>query len=91
MGRGSSVDPRQDRINDRQRIQQVLRSPADPVQPPEHRVHKDVISRELSLNRVSAGNLAVTVNYADGAEIQVLPAIRRSNGSIRIANPGGAG
>ena len=40
---------------------------------------------------MSAGNLAVTVNYADGAEIQVLPAIRRSNGGIRIANPGGAG
>ena len=37
---------------------------------------------------MSAGNLAVTVNYSDGTEIQLLPAIRTSSGGIRIAEPG---
>jgi len=45
------------------------------------------IARRLDQNRVRAGNLAVTVNYADGTEIQVLPAVRRNNGGVRIADP----
>lgn len=39
-------------------------------------------------NTVAAGNLAVTVNYSDGTEIQLLPAIRTSSGGVRIAEPG---
>ena len=52
---------------------------------------KEAIAQRLPNNRVSAGNLAVTVEYADGTEIQVLPTIRRSGGGIRIANPGNTG
>ena len=52
---------------------------------------KDVIERRLPNNTVRAGNLAVTVEYADGTEIQVLPALRRNGGGIRIANPGNTG
>jgi hypothetical protein len=37
---------------------------------------------------VRVGNPAVTVGYADGIEIQVLPAIRTNSGGIRIAEPG---
>jgi len=37
---------------------------------------------------VKAGNLAVTVGYASGIEIQVLPAIRTNSGGVRIAEPG---
>ena len=49
---------------------------------------RDTISRWLPRNPVSAGNLAVTVGYSDGTEIQVLPAIRTNTGGIRIAEPG---
>ena len=52
---------------------------------------KDLIHRQMPNNTVRAGNLAVTVEYADGTEIQVLPAIRRSGGGVRIANPGNNG
>ena len=52
---------------------------------------KQAIEQQMPRNPVRAGNLAVTVNYSDGTEIQVLPAIRRSNGGIRIANPGNTG
>ena len=52
---------------------------------------KETIHQELPLNLVRAGDLAVTVNYSDGTEIQVLPAIRRSSGGIRIADPGNTG
>ena len=52
---------------------------------------KSVIEQRLPHNTVRAGNLAVTVNYADDTEIQVLPAIRRTGGGIRIANPGSTG
>lgn len=45
------------------------------------------IEQRLNQNEVRAGNLAVTVNYADGTEIQVLPAVRRANGGVRIADP----
>ena len=45
------------------------------------------IARRLNQNQVRSGNLAVTVDYADGTEIQVLPAVRRANGGVRIADP----
>ena len=49
---------------------------------------RDTIKRRLPQNTVSAGNLAVTVRYADGIEIQILPAIRTDSGGVRIAEPG---
>ena len=49
---------------------------------------RDTIRRRLPQNTVRAGNLAVTVKYADGTEIQILPAIRTNSGGVRIANPG---
>ena len=49
---------------------------------------RDTIRRRLPQNPLSAGNLAVTVGYSDGIEIQVLPAIRTNTGGIRIAEPG---
>ena len=48
---------------------------------------RDTIGRRLRQNSVSAGDLAVTVCYSDGTEIQILPAIRKNNG-VRIAEPG---
>ena len=49
---------------------------------------RDTIQHRLSQNTVSAGNLAVTVSYSDGTEIQILPAIRTNTGGVRIAEPG---
>lgn len=49
---------------------------------------REAVARRLHNNQVRAGNLAVTVNYSDGTEVQVLPAIRRANGGVRIADPG---
>ena len=49
------------------------------------------IKGQLSNNSVRAGNLAVTVGYASGIEIQVLPAIRTNSGGVRIAEPGSTG
>ena len=49
------------------------------------------INDRLPNNPVRAGILAVTVGYADGIEIQVLPAIRTSSGGVRIAEPGSTG
>ncbi|MXZ91529.1 MAG: nucleotidyltransferase [Chloroflexi bacterium] len=49
---------------------------------------RDTIQRRLNQNPVTAGNLAVTVGYSGGVEIQILPAIRTSSGGIRIAEPG---
>ena len=49
---------------------------------------KSSIEGVLRQNPVRAGNLAVTVEYADGTEIQVLPAIRTKRGGIRIALSG---
>ena len=49
---------------------------------------QETIERWLPQNPVTAGNLAVTVGYSDGTEIQVLPAIRTSGGGVRIAEPG---
>ena len=48
---------------------------------------RDTIKRRLPKNCVRAGRLAVTVSYADGTEIQILPAIRAGDG-FRIADPG---
>ena len=49
---------------------------------------RDTIQNRLRQNTVSAGNLAVTVGYSDGTEIQILPAIRTNTGGVRIAEPG---
>ena len=40
---------------------------------------------------VTTGDLAVTVNYFDGTEIQLLPAIRTASGGVRIPEPGSSG
>ena len=47
----------------------------------------ELIQHRMPRTQVSTGHLAVTVTYADGHEIQVLPAIRTKAG-IRLANPG---
>ena len=49
---------------------------------------RGTIQDRLLQNTVSAGNLAVTVSYSDGTEIQILPAIRTNTGGVRIAEPG---
>ncbi len=49
---------------------------------------RDTIQNRLRQNTISAGNLAVTVSYSDGTEIQILPAIRTNSGGVRIADPG---
>ena len=36
---------------------------------------------------IKSGNMAVTVEYRDGMEIQVLPAIRRKSGALRVPDP----
>lgn len=51
------------------------------------RVMKERITRRMPDTTVSIGNLAVTVKYADGIEVQLLPAIRTKTG-VRIAEPG---
>lgn len=48
---------------------------------------KNTIESAMPQNPVSSGHLAVTVGYSDGTEIQILPAIRTTNG-VRIAEPG---
>ena len=47
----------------------------------------DTIKRRLPKNPVRKGKLAVTVGYADKNEIQILPALRTTDG-FRIAEPG---
>ena len=44
------------------------------------------IRQRLPQTSVSTGDLAVTVSYSDGIEVQVLPAIRTKSG-VRIADP----
>ena len=46
----------------------------------------ELIQNRMPRTQVNTGQLAVTVTYADGHEIQVLPAIRTKAG-VRIANP----
>ena len=48
---------------------------------------RDTIQHRLPKNPVRAGKLEVTVTYADKTEIQILPAIRTTDG-FRIAEPG---
>ena len=59
-------------------------------QPPARAIEyvRDTIQDRLRQNTVGAGNLAVTVSYSDGTEIQILPAIRTNTDGVRIANPG---
>ena len=45
-----------------------------------------LIRRRLPNTKISTGDLAVTVTYSDGVEMQFLPAIERKDG-IRIADP----
>ena len=55
---------------------------------------RDVIQGQifsLFFGTVTTGDLAVTVNYPDGTEIQLLPAIRTASGGVRIAEPGSTG
>lgn len=59
----------------------VSQSPASVV-----KFLRDTIQQRLPMNPVRAGKLAVTVSYADGNEIQILPAIRRNAGGVRIAD-----
>ena len=48
---------------------------------------RNTIKQRLPENPVTAGRLAVTVGYGDKTELQILPAIRTSDG-FRIAEPG---
>ena len=59
-------------------------------QPPARAIEyvRETIQDRLRQNTVSAGNLAVTVSYSNGTEIQILPALRTNSGGVRIANPG---
>lgn len=59
-------------------------------QPPSRVINyvKETLERQLSYNPIRVGNLAVTVEYADETEIQILPAIRRGTEGFRIARPG---
>ena len=61
----------------------VNHSPSDVIE-----YLRDTIQRRRQHNSVTAGKLAVTVEYADGTEIQLLPAIRTRTGGVRIAEPG---
>lgn len=58
------------------------RLPADAIA-----LMKRRITRRMPLTKVTTGNLAVTVKYADGTEMQLLPSIRTKSG-VRIADPG---
>ena len=49
---------------------------------------RDTIKGRFPKHPVQMGKLAVTVEYADGMEIQLLPAIRTSSEGVRIARPG---
>ena len=48
---------------------------------------RNTIQQRFPKNPVKAGKLAVTVSYADKTELQILPAIRTTDG-FRIAEPG---
>ena len=57
-------------------------------QPPDAAIQymRDLFLQRLPRTEITAGDMAVTVKFADGIEIQVLPAIRTKSG-VRIANP----
>ena len=61
-----------------------------PVRGDSVRTCRTPFSGGLQNNSVTAGDLAVTVGYSDGTEIQILPAIRTNSG-VRIAEPGSTG
>ena len=55
---------------------------------------RDVIQGQIffsAFGTVTTGDLAVTISYSDGTEIQLLPAIRTASGGVRIAEPGSTG
>ena len=56
--------------------------PADVI-----KLMKERIIRRFPRTTVTTGDLAVTVKFSDGVEIQLLPAIRTKSG-VRIASPG---
>ncbi len=60
------------------------------TQPPSEAIKhvQEVIQGHFRNIDVTAGKLAVTVIYANGPEIQLLPAIRTVTNGIRIAEPG---
>ena len=47
---------------------------------------EELIRQRLPNTQVKSGDMAVTVTYSDGIEIQVLPAIRTKSG-VRVADP----
>lgn len=47
------------------------------------------IRQRLPTTEVTPGQLAVTVRYSDGQELQVLPALSTRGGGVRIARPSG--
>lgn len=57
------------------------RSPREAIQ-----VMAERIRQRLPQTSVTPGDMAVTVQYSDGIEIQVLPAIRTKSG-VRVADP----
>ena len=69
-------------VND---TQLVSRPPRDAIE----RVRRAIKDR-FPDNEVSSGKLAVTIEYVDGTEIQILPAIRTDTGGLRIAAHGGS-
>ena len=52
---------------------------------------REVVQRHVFFDTVRAGKLAVTLNYPDGNETQLLPALSTSGGGIRIAESGSTG
>ncbi len=52
---------------------------------------RETVQRCLPENPIRTGNLAVTVGYSDGTEVQILPAIRTNTGGVRIREPGSNG
>lgn len=58
-------------------------------QPPDAAIGymRDLFRQRRLGTTITAGDMAVTVKFADGIEIQVLPAIRRRSGGVRIADP----
>ncbi len=60
----------------------VSQSPSDVIE-----FVRDTIQRRLPQNRVTAGKLAVTVSYANGTEIQLLPSIRQGLAAFGLPSP----
>ena len=60
------------------------------TQPPSEAIEhvRRVIQSHFRDTDVTPGKLAVTIEFANGPELQILPAIRTSSNGIRIAEPG---